>query len=131
MKQFFFAAFLCFLFTHASQAQTTLAVPTTPAPAVAPPQGDADGDGDAMTQHFNPRMRQPVPVQLPPDAPTTEKNGDDLIVHAQGGDYTVPGFLAGIQPGQGRPLNINTNQHGNCVVQVDASGAIVAMKCEK
>jgi hypothetical protein len=96
-----------------------------------PPPGDADADSDALPQRYNPRMKQPAPVQRPEDAPTTQRNGDDLIVHAPGGDYTVPGFLTGIQPGQGRPLNINTNQHGNCVVQIDSNGAIAAMKCEK
>lgn len=108
---------------HAQDAQNS-ASPAVPAPD--------DSQSDFLKPHNNPRLTQPGTAKpLPADTPKTEKHGDDLTVHAPGGDYTVPGFLKDIPPGEGRPLNIVTQEHGNCTIQVDGNGVVITMKCEK
>ena len=109
---------------HAQDAQNA-------APAAIAQPDDAMPEA-VMKPHFNPRMQDPGAMPpLPADAPRTEKNGDDLIIHAPGGDITMPGFLRGVGPDEGRPINIVMPGHGNCLLQVDGNGAVATMKCEK
>ena len=65
-------------------------------------QGADPGDGampDPFKPRVNARIRNAAPLPpVPDDAPKTEKSGDDLIVHAPGGDITMPGFLRGVGP---------------------------------
>jgi hypothetical protein len=101
----------------------------------APPQGADPGDAaqpDPFNPRVNARMRAAAPrPPVPEDAPRTEKNGDDLIVHAPGGDVNYPDFLKGLPPGQVRPVTLILPPRGNCTLQVDGSGATLAMTCDQ
>ena len=130
-----FAAIVCL----SSPAQAQDAQNNTP--QAAPPGSGADngnGQGDAWPDPFqsrqNARQRnaaQQPRAPLPDYAPQLEKRGEDLIVHAPGGDVEFPAFLHGLHPGEQRSVNVITTDHGNCVLQVDVNATVVSMTCEK
>ena len=91
---------------------------------------DADDGGGFMTPR-PPRQQsdQPTPQPPPADAPSTEKQGDDLIVHGDA-DTRIAHFFTGMQAGEVRPMMFATPQRGQCTVNIDFNGGVVAMKCD-
>ena len=81
----------------------------------------------AQQEAAKPEAAKPEPE--PEGAPDIEKRGDDLIVHSPGGEYAVPGFFAGLEPGMQRPLNVQLPGRGSCVLKIDSSGAVNDMTC--
>ncbi|MEZ0226334.1 MAG: hypothetical protein ACAH83_17390 [Alphaproteobacteria bacterium] len=105
-----------------------------PEPVATPQQQQTAPKGGARIQRLRAQQEavaEPeAPKPEPAGAPDIEKRGDDLIVHSPGGEYTVPGFFTGVDPGMQRPLNVQLPGQGSCVLKIDSSGAINEMTCQ-
>ena len=114
------------------------AIPADPGNGNGNANGNGSGDGqggagpDPFQSRQNARRRVAAPrPPLPDYAPQLEKRGEDLVVHAPGGDVEYPAFLHGLSPDEQRAVNLVIPQHGNCVLQVDLNATLVSMTCEK
>lgn len=97
----------------------------------APQQGVAPRKEGLRAQRLRAQQPQaeaekPEPM---PAAPPMERSGDDLIIHSAGGEYSMPGFFAGMQPGTVRAIPLQLPGQGACTAQIDINGAVVNMTC--
>ncbi len=136
MTHFFNARNFAFAFTVA--VYTCIFAPAMAQDAGQQQPGASDpAQGDSAVFPLQPvtnsHVQQPQAVTkpIPAGLPTTEKSGDDLIVHSPGGDYTIPGFMKTVGPGMAGNVNVGVPGHGNCDLKVDSSGATVDAKCDQ